>query len=447
MTATRDLSWFGIARLGVVQAALGAVVVLATSTMNRVMVVELGLPALLPGVLIAWHYAVQVLRPRLGYGSDVGRRRTPWIIGGVAVLAAGGIGAACAVALMATMPILGAVLALVAFTMIGLGVGAGGTSLLVLLAKQVAAPRRAAAATIVWIMMICGFVVTAAVSGRTLDPFSPLRLIEVTAGVALTGLVLTVLAVWRLEVLGDVDAATVETDPTSFRQALAQVWTEAPVRRFAIFVFLAMLAYGALELLIEPFGGGVFGLTPGESAQLAGMQHGGVLIGMIMVGVAGRAIGAGRPNAIRGWTMGGCIASAVAVAALAIIGLFDIAVALRPAVMIAGIANGAFSIAAIGTMMGLADTGRTARAGVRMGLWGAAQALAFAGGGLLGTSASDIARTLIPQASGAYAAVFCGVTLLFVAAAVQAARVFERAPATADRSRVTRHAYAQITQG
>ena len=65
MTAA-TLGWLGIVRLGLVQTALGAIVVLTTSTLNRVMVVELALPATLPGALVAMHYAVQVLRPRLG---------------------------------------------------------------------------------------------------------------------------------------------------------------------------------------------------------------------------------------------------------------------------------------------------------------------------------------------------------------------------------------------
>ena len=86
--------WTKIARLGLVQTALGAIVVLMTSTINRVMVVELAFPALVPGLLVAAHYGVQTLRPAWGYGSDVGGRRTPWIIGGMAALALGAIGAA-----------------------------------------------------------------------------------------------------------------------------------------------------------------------------------------------------------------------------------------------------------------------------------------------------------------------------------------------------------------
>ncbi len=91
------LGWFGIVRLGLVQTALGAIVVLTTSTINRVMIVELALPAMIPGLLVTWHYALQVLRPRWGHGSDGGGRRTRWIIAGMAALALGGVGAALSV--------------------------------------------------------------------------------------------------------------------------------------------------------------------------------------------------------------------------------------------------------------------------------------------------------------------------------------------------------------
>ena len=86
----RSFGWSDVARLGVVQACLGAMVVLATSTLNRIMVVELALPALVPGLLVGFHYAIQMVRPRMGFGADRGRRCTPWMIGGVITLALGG---------------------------------------------------------------------------------------------------------------------------------------------------------------------------------------------------------------------------------------------------------------------------------------------------------------------------------------------------------------------
>ena len=76
------LGWLGIARLGLVQTAIGAIVILTTSTLNRVVVVELALPAMLPGALVGWHHAVQLSRPRWGYGADLGGSRTPWKLRG-----------------------------------------------------------------------------------------------------------------------------------------------------------------------------------------------------------------------------------------------------------------------------------------------------------------------------------------------------------------------------
>jgi len=78
------------------------------------MVVELALPALLPGALVALHYLVQVSRPRMGHGSDQGSRRTPWIIGGMAVLAIGAILATLATLLMTDSPVLGVLLSVTA---------------------------------------------------------------------------------------------------------------------------------------------------------------------------------------------------------------------------------------------------------------------------------------------------------------------------------------------
>jgi BCD family chlorophyll transporter-like MFS transporter len=422
--AAARLGWVGIVRLGLVQTALGSIVALTTSTMNRVMVVELALPAMLPGALVALHYAVQMLRPRLGYGSDVGGRRTPWIVGGMATLAVGGLGAAAATALMGTALAAGVALAVVAFTLIGVGVGAAGTTLLALLAKRVDAHRRAAAATIVWLMMIAGIVVTATAAGHLLDPFSPARLVAVTAGVVAAAFMLTVIAVWGIEgsrtVAPGVPGALPTGDRRAFREALGQVWAEPHARRFAIFVFVSMLAYSAQDLILEPFAGRVFGYTPGESTKLAGLQHAGVLAGMILVAVAASGL---RIGALRTWTIAGCIGSAIALAGLAAAGLAGPGWPLRASVVALGVANGAFAVAAIGSMMGLAGSGRESREGVRMGLWGAAQAIAFGLGGFLGTAASDLARHLLDSPGVAYAAVFAGEGALFVVAALLAARV------------------------
>jgi len=425
MNAKR-FGWLGIARLGLVQAALGSIVVLTTSTMNRVMVVELALPATLPGLLVALHYFVQVMRPRMGHGSDVGGRRTPWIIGGMGVLAMGGVGAALATAVMETHTLAGIGLAVLAFTLIGLGVGASGTSLLVLLAAKVDARRRPAAATVTWLMMIFGFIVTTAIVGQLLDPFTTARLVTVTAGVATVAFVVTVLAVRHIEGTEEVEVGEPETNAEqrpAFFAALRQVWSESESRRLCVFIFVSMLAYSAQDLILEPFAGAVFGLTPGESTKLSSVQNGGVLLGMILVGFAGTTLGQGRARVMRGWTISGCFASSVALLALAFAGFVGPAWPLRTSVFVLGMANGAFAVAAIGSMMSLVSAGRARREGVRMGMWGAAQAIAFALGGLAGTAAVDLSRWLLGSPAAAYASVFAGEALLFLVAGILATRL------------------------
>lgn len=428
-----DFGWVAIFRLGLVQTALGAIVVLTTSTLNRVMVVELALPALLPGILVGLHYAVQISRPRMGHGSDAGGRSTPWIIGGMVVLALGGVLGAVATAWMASHRAAGIAASVVAFTLVGLGVGASGTSLLVLLAKRVHPQKRAGAATLVWMMMIAGFAMTAGIAGHLLDPYSPQRLVAVSASVSFLALVITLVALFRLEGHGHpARLSPAHSAPiTGFSTALRRVWSEAPARQFTIFVFVSMLAYSAQDLILEPFAGSVFGFTPGESTKLSGVQHAGVLLGMLLVALSGskpaRKLGILQLS-LRHWTIGGCVASALALAGLVLAGISGPPWPVKANVFLLGIANGAFSIAAIGSMMHLATEGEHGREGVRMGLWGAAQAWAFGIGGLAGTAASDIARMLIGSTGAAYATVFALESMAFCVAAMLAERVGASGP-------------------
>ncbi len=413
----KPLGWLAIVRLGLVQSAIGGLVMIATSLLNRVMVVEYALPAALPAGLVAWHYAVQLSRPAWGHSSDKGRRRTPWIVGGMALLAVGMIGAVLSLGLLASRSTAGFALAIGAFAMIGAGVGAAGTSLLALLATHVLPERRPAAASITWVMMIAGIVVTAGVAGSLVDPFSPARLLRVAAGIALVAFAVSALAVWGVEGSGTPPAAEPKTPGGSFAQAIADTWTDREARRFTVFVFLSMLAYSMQDLILEPFAGLLFGFTPGESTRLAGVQHGGVLLGMILVGVGGHAFGGRSANGLRHWIVGGCIGSAVALAGLALAARFGAGWPLSANIFLLGFANGVFAVAAIGAMMALAGGGNGGREGLRMGVWGAAQAIAFGLGGLIGAVGVDVGRRVIGSTPETFTVVFGVEALLFLVAA------------------------------
>lgn len=420
------MSWVQIVRLGLVQACIGAVVVLMTATMNRVMVVELALPASVPGALVALHFMVQLyLRPRLGHGSDTAGRRTPWIIGGMATLAAGGVGVALAVALMATRPWMGIALAALSFVVLGAGVSAAGTPLLALISEHARPSQRAGAAAITWILMIVGFIITTATTGNLLEPFGFTRLLLITVAVGAIAVLLTTLTLYRLEpALG----ARVSPEPVAeaergaaFKDAVRTVWNEPVARTFAVFVFVAMLAYSAQDLILEPFGGIAFGLSPAETTRLAGMQHGGVLAGMIMTALVGA-----RYGSLRVWAAVGCAASAVSFVALVASPAMGSVSVFRSIVFVLGLSNGVFAIGAIGSMMALTGDAKDGRAGLRLGVFGAAQAVAYALGVSLGGLGVDVAQAALGSPVRGYSVVFAVEAALFAASAVLAYRTASR---------------------
>ncbi|QFT78634.1 BCD family MFS transporter [Erythrobacter sp. THAF29] len=435
--AGAGLGWLAIVRIGLVQASIGAMVMLTTTVLNRLMVVEYALMAAIPAGLVGWHYAVQLCRPLWGHGSDkssLGRgSRAVWIIGGIIVLGLGAILAVQTTVMVSGSFALAMGLGIVAYTLIGIGVGASGTSALALLASGVAPQRRAAAAAVTWIMMVAGIVVSAISVGALLQPYSPERLLIVASGLLLTCIAVTTLAVLRIEPRGGIAgfAETAKSDPPpDFRDALREILHEQAARRFTIFIFVSMMAFNMQDLILEPFAGLVFGMTPGESTQLGGMQSGGVLVGMIVSGVGGSAFAGRMPVELRHWIVFGCLGSAIALASLAMGAMVGPGWPIAVNVFALGFCNGLFAVAAIGAMMGLAGAGAKTREGVRMGVWGAAQAIAFGFGGLIGAIGVDAARRALQHDGSAFQLIFAIEASLFVLASWLAVRATRATPIT-----------------
>ncbi len=427
---TRDVSWGRVVRLGLVQLAIGAVAALLTSVLNRVMVVELGLPATVPSALVAMHFAVQMLRAPMGHASDLGGRRR-WIFGGAVGLAAGATLAAFGLSVAVADRAPGLALAAVGVALIGLGMSASGTALLAEIADVVAPERLGRAAALLWVMMLVGIVATAGGAGAVLDPFTFRQLVHVCAAVGVIGLVFAAVAATGARAvpkatpsgarIGVPHAPVAGAPEPSFREAVQAVWSDPTTRGFATFVFAAMLAFSMQDLILEPYAGIVFNLSPGASTRLGGTQHAGVLVGLV-----GAALLSARVGTLRAWAVGGCAASGLALFALATTPASGSLAVLRVAVFALGLANGAFAVGALGAMMAITAGDRAAdgssRAGLRVGVFGAAQAIAYGLGGLLGGVLSDVARAASGSAARGYGVVFMIEGVLFIAAAWMAAR-------------------------
>ena len=148
---------------------------------------------------------------------------------------------------------------------------------------------------------------------------------------------------------------------------------------------------------------------------------------MLTVGIAATGL---KIGSLRFWVVFGCIASAVSLGVVAMLGQIGPGAPLSLAVMALGFSNGVFAVAAIGSMMQLAGQGRTGREGTRMGLWGAAQAIAAGFGGLFGAGAVDVARLAMVSDGSAYGVVFGFEAVLFLISALVALRVIQGNPRT-----------------
>jgi BCD family chlorophyll transporter-like MFS transporter len=270
-------------------------------------------------------------------------------------------------------------------------------------------------------MMVAGIVIAAGVSGAYLDPFSEVRLAIVVSLVCLGAFCAGLLALRGLErATPPVSRPDAERSSQLFAQVLGEIWQDNQARRFTWFVFLSMLAYSMQDLILEPYAGLVFGMTAGQSTQLAGVQHGGVLAGMLIAGAGGSLYTKRFGRNPKLWIVLGCFGSAAMLAGLSVGATAGLGWPLKANVFGLGLANGVFAVAAVGAMLDLASDGEHAGEGARMGVWGASQAIAFGLGGMLGAVIVDQLRTRIGQDAMAFQAVFAMEAALFIVAAAMA---------------------------
>jgi BCD family chlorophyll transporter-like MFS transporter len=406
------MNWFSIFRLGLVQLCIGSSVVIPLSTLNRLMKVELALPATVAGFLIALHYAVQLTRVNWGYLSDKTQNRSQWIIFGMLILGIGGVLASASIPLIESNFAYGIMLALFSYTLIGFGVGAAGTPLLALLASYSSKSQKGFAASITFLMMILGLAITGITAGIILDPYSHQKLIKITASLAIITNILSYLSLKNLEKSLQNNAGSHTPKAINynvpFLVGIKKVWMEREARLFTIFIFISMGAFSMQDPILEPFAGEVFSFAVGESTKLDGFHKIGTLIGKNE-----------RLGSEKFWLITGCLFSALSLFIISLLGLaYRDPGILNSVVFLFGISNGVFTAGILGTMLHLAsrDSGDN-NTGTRMGIWGAAQAYATMIAVFFSTVLVDILGLMMNSLPSVYGIVFLTAASFFIAAA------------------------------
>ncbi len=283
---------FDLIRLAGAPLSLTLISILAGSVINRVMVVELGLPETLAGLFLAVPLLVAPIRIWLGHLSDTlpvaGLRREPYIMLG-AILS--GLGAALSVVLVlntTSLVSVGAAATLVALIVYGVGKNLANNTFQALIADKFApgAPR-SRAANLYEVVKMVGLIAGAGIVGQALQPYSSARLTAVVVVIGVLAAVFSILAAVKQEPRTEaVRRATKEAQATSFGHTFRkELWNDPMVRLFFFIVTLTLLGTQMQDVLLEPYGGLVFGLDVGQTTQLTMFWGIGTLLSILLSGL------------------------------------------------------------------------------------------------------------------------------------------------------------------
>lgn len=285
----RARRWLNVLRLGLFQFGMGLSLAPITGTLNRVLIDELGIPAVAVGFLIAIHYFVSPARALIGYQSDVhraaGKWRTPYLVLG-AMLTYGGLATApFTLILLSGDGALSFPQAMIFCTLIflayGIGVNIAETIYLATVSDLTPAKERGQVLGVLWIMLVLGTIVGSLVIGELLLDYNHIKLIQVMQGTAVAFIGLTFVAMFNQERLRPNGELADVTEPIQVRQTLAEqvrlLAAQAPLRNLFLVLFLATMGFATHDVLLEPYGGQVLGMTITQTTRLTALWGVGML--------------------------------------------------------------------------------------------------------------------------------------------------------------------------
>ena len=435
--ATAALPLGRLLRLSLFQVSVGMAAVLLTGTLNRVMIVELGMSAAVVAAMVSLPLFFAPLRALVGFRSDhhrsvLGWKRVPYIWFGT-LLQFGGLALLPFALLVMTgrgdgPALVGQVGAGVAFLLVGAGMHTTQTAGLALatdLADEKSRPRVVA---LLYVMLLAGMLVSAIVIGRVLADFSGTRLVQVVQAAAVLTMMLNIVALWKQEAR-DRSAMLVPAPARSFGASWTAFVAQPRTVRLLVAVGLGAAAFSMQDVLLEPYGGQILQLSVGATTSLTALWALGMLAGFTHA--ARRLADGADPHRLAGF--GGVVGMAA----------FLLVIFAGPTGSPALLAVGALTIGggaglfSVGTLTAAMALSREGDAGLALGAWGAVQAtaagLAIALGALArdAVSAAAVARdfgaTLAGPATG-YVAVYAVEIVLLLATLVALGPLVRRDP-------------------
>ena len=413
--ATPDLPLSRLLRLSLFQVSVGMVLVLLVGTLNRVMIVELKVPASLVSVMVAVPLLFAPFRALIGFRSDthrsaLGWRRVPYIwmgtllqFGGLAIMPFALLVLARAGAAADAPVWFGYLGAGVAFLLVGAGSHTVQTVGLALATDLAPPESQANVVGLMYTMLLVGMVISAVLFGALLADFSPGRLIQVIQGAAVATMVLNVLALWKQETRSR--AGSRVNEPASFHDSWVSFSHGGDAISRLLAVGLGTMAFTMADVLLEPYGGEILKLSVGATTSLTATLAFGGLMGF---GLASRVLSRGADPFRMAST--GALVGIPAFAAVISAAPLNSQWMFALGSLLIGFGGGLFGHGTLTATMNLAPKSQT---GLALGAWGAVQASAAGVAmGLGGIIRDAVAGTAGPTVG--YTTVYCIEMLLLL---------------------------------
>jgi BCD family chlorophyll transporter-like MFS transporter len=385
--ATPELPLVRLLRLSLFQISVGLALVLLNGTLNRVMIVELGVPGWLVASMVSLPLLFAPLRALIGFRSDthrsvLGWRRVPYIWIGT-LLQFGGF-AIMPFALLVLSGdthgpiVIGQIGAALAFLLVGAGLHTTQTAGLALATDLARPENRPRVVAFMYAMLLIGMVASSLAFGSLLADFGQVKLIQVIQGAAVATMLLNIVALWKQEARNP--KATDPARPTpSFKESWREFRLGGRSSRVLVALGLGTAAFSMQDILLEPYGGEILSLSVGHTTLLTALLASGTLAGFAL---AAHWLGrAADPYRLAG--LGVC-AGLFAFSAVIFAAPLQSPVLLGIGSVLIGFGGGLFAVGMLTAAMSLARDGQS---GLALGAWGAVQAtsagLAIAFGGVV----------------------------------------------------------------
>ncbi|WP_375279479.1 MFS transporter [Pseudooctadecabacter sp.] len=389
-------------RLALFQVSVGMAGVLLLGTLNRVMIVELGVPALIVAVMIAIPVLAAPFRALLGFKSDtyrsaIGWKRIPylwfgtlWQFGGLAIMP------------MALLVLSGNTAvdipegarqfaAGLAFLLTGVGMHMTQTAGLALAADRADDDTRPRVVALLYVMFLLGMLVSAIIIGTLLRDFSELKLVQVVQGAAVVTIALNLIALWKQEKVKPMSREERAAPKPTFADAWADFTSGGTAGRLLAVVFLGTMAFNMQDVLLEPYGGEILGLTVSSTTLLTAAWAIGALAGFA---AAARWLAkATDPYKIAGR---GILVGLIAFSSVIFAAPLESGALFFAGAFAIGLGGGLFSVATLTAAMTMPAGGLAGR-GLALGAWGAAQATSAGLSTVIGGGLRDVVGGLAAQ--------------------------------------------------